>query len=351
MSPVDQSPLSNPHDGFFRYPIARPGIASAFFERYLPNNIAELIDLSTLSLSGETLVDETLRLQQADFIFSLETRTGESASLYILLEHKSYSDRRTALQLLQYMTRFWARASQDDQPLPFIIPVVCSQSPDPWGVPAFERMIPRHPVFTPFTPHFEYVICDLRSDQLDDLQDKTDLAIILEVLKHSRDSSLPGRLRNIFARIQTLHKADEDISAYAKAILRYLGQVNGNLETATIKNAIDGTFSPAIGGTIMQTLADTWREEGRKEGREEGREEGTTNTLQRMLRRKLLRQFDAVPDRIDQQITQADQEQLDRWIEPVGSMDGRQGIARAARAFPRFIGDMTGNRPVRNDRG
>ena len=204
------------------------------------------------------------------------------------------------------MTRFWARASQDDQPLPFIIPVVCSQSPGPWGVPAFERMIPRHPVFTAFTPHFEYVICDLSSDQLDDLPGKTDLAIILEVLKHSRDSSLPGRLRNIFARIQTFHKADEGISAYAKAILRYLGQVNGNLETATIKDAIDGTFSPAIGGTIMQTLADTWREEGRQEG---------TNILRRMLRRKLLRQFDAVPDRIDQQITQADQEQLDRWID------------------------------------
>ena len=42
---------------------------------------------------------------------------------------------------------------------------------DPWGVHAFERMIPRHPVFTPFTPHFEYVICDLRSDQLKNLQD------------------------------------------------------------------------------------------------------------------------------------------------------------------------------------
>ena len=53
----------------------------------------------------------------------------------------------------------------------------------------------------------------------------------------------------------------------------------------------------------MQTLADTWREEG------------ATNTLQRMLRRKLLRQFAVVPDRIDQQIAQADQEQLDRWID------------------------------------
>ena len=64
MAPVDQFPLSNPFDDFFRYAIARSGAASAFPGRYLPADIPSRLDLSNSTLVGGTLINETL-LQQA----------------------------------------------------------------------------------------------------------------------------------------------------------------------------------------------------------------------------------------------------------------------------------------------
>ncbi|MDR9469088.1 DUF4351 domain-containing protein [Marinospirillum sp.] len=60
----------------------------------------------------------------------------------------------------------------------------------------------------------------------------------------------------------------------------------------------------------LQNWAQKERNEGRLEGRNEGRNEGQSLALQKLIQLK----FGELPEWAQQQIAQADSEQIDHWI-------------------------------------
>ena len=125
----------NPHDRFFRNAFARAEIAQGFFERYLPLDVSAQLDFTTLRLTKESFVDDTLKAQQSDLLFHIQTRQGTPARLYLLLEHKSYPDPWVALQLLGYLVRIWEQEKQrrKQPPLPIVIPLVLYHGERDWA--------------------------------------------------------------------------------------------------------------------------------------------------------------------------------------------------------------------------
>ena len=163
---------SNPHDRFFRNAFARHEIAQGFFERYLPAEISTQLDFATLRLTKESFVDDALKAQQSDLLFHIQTRSGTPARLYLLLEHKSYSDPWVALQILGYLVRIWEQEKKrrKQPPLPVVIPLVLYHGERDWATPIqFAALLEAPEVFTPFIPDFCYGLCDLSRDQLQGL--------------------------------------------------------------------------------------------------------------------------------------------------------------------------------------
>ncbi len=104
-------------------------------------------------------MDENLRSSQVDQLFEVQLCNGDTAFVYVLLEHKSTSDPGIALQLARYKNRIWEAYAAGELPvdgpaypdtrvgrlraLPAIIPVVFYHGREPWTAPySLAEMIP-----------------------------------------------------------------------------------------------------------------------------------------------------------------------------------------------------------------
>jgi predicted transposase/invertase (TIGR01784 family) len=104
------SDISNPHDRFFREVFSRLELSSEFLSKQLPPAIAASLDFSTLDLRPGSFLDEELQQYYSDLLFRVKLQTGRPAYVYVLLEHKSYIEWFTGLQLLRYKVEIWEQA-------------------------------------------------------------------------------------------------------------------------------------------------------------------------------------------------------------------------------------------------
>ncbi len=79
-----------PHNHYARSMMTHPKVSKEFFRGYLPTHIQEIIDFQSIKLTSKSFIDEELKLQIADLLFSA-TFNGKSGFLYVLFEHASQS--------------------------------------------------------------------------------------------------------------------------------------------------------------------------------------------------------------------------------------------------------------------
>ena len=102
------SEAAHRHDRFFRSYFERPEVLGQLLEFALPPEVGKALDTSSLRLESRTYVDKDHREYFADLSASVASRGGP-VRVYVLFEHKSWSDAGTLLQLLRYMVQVWAR--------------------------------------------------------------------------------------------------------------------------------------------------------------------------------------------------------------------------------------------------
>ncbi|WP_459943214.1 Rpn family recombination-promoting nuclease/putative transposase, partial [Deferrisoma palaeochoriense] len=156
--------LQSPHDRFFRDLFARPDAAREFVRHYLPEELTKALDLDTVATVPGTFIDPGLRSHQADAVFTVGLKEGGEAFVYVLIEHKSYPDRLTALQVLRYVVRLWEKALREtaEPGLPPVIPVVLYHGRPSWRVPErLSELLDAPESLRAYQPEFRYLLCDL----------------------------------------------------------------------------------------------------------------------------------------------------------------------------------------------
>jgi hypothetical protein len=130
-------PPSSPHDALFRGIFAAPARASELLRCLMPARRARRIDWSSVRAVDRSFVDERLRAQQADLIFSARLK-GSGTLVYLLLEHKSGPYRLTVVQVARYVMRIWERWLAEHPKarlLPAVLPFVVFHGEHPWCGP------------------------------------------------------------------------------------------------------------------------------------------------------------------------------------------------------------------------
>jgi hypothetical protein len=129
--------VDKPHDTLFREVFAQPEHAAALLRSALPSALASAIDWATLAGVKSTFVDAASQRHYSDLLFSVDLG-GDHALLYLLLEHKSYDDAWTVLQVLRYVVNIW-HWWRDQHPgtnlLPPILPIVVHHGDQPFRSP------------------------------------------------------------------------------------------------------------------------------------------------------------------------------------------------------------------------
>lgn len=90
-----------PHDRYLKSILEDPKIAADFLGHNLPDYVLRSINLSTIKAQKESFIDEKLKMQITDILFSVDF-AGKPGYIYLLLEHTSTVDRMLPFRMLKY---------------------------------------------------------------------------------------------------------------------------------------------------------------------------------------------------------------------------------------------------------
>ncbi len=230
------------------------------------------MDLNTLNPVRGTFVDRSLREHASDLLFRVSRRSGGSAYVYLLFEHKSVPDDKTAWQVLRYMMRIWEREWRRTQAFAPIVPIVVYHGQRQWNAATnFVELVDAPPLYRPHVPQFSYVLYDL--SQFDDATLKQDalLGIALLVLKYAVRDELRDHLRDIFVLFGELLTKETGLE-YLETVLRYISMAGSHVEEEEIVEALREALPG--GGETVATIVDRWIEQGVRQGLQRGLQQG-----------------------------------------------------------------------------
>ncbi len=314
---------NNPHNALVLDTFSQMEHASGLLAAVLPPEITLHLDLSTLELTREHLVDEKLRETVTDLLYRVATVTGDDALVYVLVEHQSTVDRWMMLRQLSYVVRIWdhwRRSNKSKKKMAAVIPVLLSHAPGGWTAARdLSELIAGPPelveALNPYLPRFAPVIVDLAEltdKQLEKMALSALSRLVVLLLKHIRDGDIVARLPKWADTFQ----AAVEGSGF-DALIRVLMYVFECVEKVTLADLewIDASVGTSKGKVAM-TLAEKLRQEGRKEGRVQQQ----VKTLLRLLKLR----FGQVPAQVAARVAEAKLGDLELMAERVltaGSLD------------------------------
>ena len=310
----------SPHDAYFKAVLGEPRNAGVILRERLPEDIVALLAPDLPEPVPGTFIDEQLRPHISDLLYRLRLKSGETALLYALLEHKSTPDALTPLQLLRYMTRIWSkwtrqgeeRAGQEQTsgktahngPLPVIIPLVFYHGKRRWNVPRhFAGLFGRPPdELARYIPDFPYEFVDLGHIPDADLSRDPRLRALLMPPKHIFDDDWFAALLEAIDLLLALDPMDVILwMNYIVAARRDFGRRQAD--------QLLRRLPPSQREDIMGSLAQEWLDEGYKRGRAEGEAKGRAELLMRLLERR----FGPLPQAVKDRIAAARPDTLELW--------------------------------------
>jgi hypothetical protein len=339
------SEISNPHDRFFREVFSRLELAREFLSKQLPAAIATSIDFATLDLRPGSFLDEELQQYFSDLLFRATLQTGQHAYVYILLEHKSYPEWFTGLQLLRYQVEIWeqvrkeakateersakSKKKQQRTKLPPIFPLVVYQHKRKWNAPQqFHDLIEAANEWQPYLPAFKYELVSVASLRETELFSAVLLRAAIRLMRHIFDPDLADKLPQIWAEFRDLAWGPDE-QGFLLVMLSYVSSTNANVTPGDLKRSLEIAF-PQEGDHVMTTMAQQWLEEGKQLGWQLG----VRNTLLTSIRTGLEARFSADTTRLLPEIEKIqDLEQLQRLLNQLFKVTSLAEFQAAYRAI------------------
>jgi predicted transposase YdaD len=193
---INQSHPTNPHDHFARRTFDVVDHTRALLRTQLPPELLAKLRLDTLQHTRETFLSSGENEKRIDLLYSANFVDGTEVLIYFLLEHKSYVDRRIALQLLEYVLKIHDWRRRNNQPLCVVIPIVIYHGDKPWDEPTSLRdKIPASQQLSGFIPDMQAIVIDFTRQSPDTFADVPELEARIRTLQLVRLRGTPVRLR------------------------------------------------------------------------------------------------------------------------------------------------------------
>lgn len=261
------------HDRFTRSLMAHSKVSEEFFKKHLPTHLQEALDFSSIKLHKESFVDDKLKLQIADLLFSANFN-GELGFLYLLFEHASTSTPFLPLRMHKYMISIMDEHvnKQGNKKLPLIYPIILYSGKRPYAhsMDLFDLFRKKEQKLAKDIMTSPYHLIDLAKTPDKDLQDLFWFGTMASALKHIHDPNILHFVMDIFPRLKELEKRGEE--SYIYTMVAYV--VNrGNIPCK--QELVDKiTQLECIDEEKLMTLADHFKADLLKKGIEQGIEKG-----------------------------------------------------------------------------
>ena len=318
--------IQNPHDKFFKETFGNVEVTKDFLNNYLPQNIMKIIDMNTLEPQKDSFINEELQEGFSDMLFKVNINKREGY-IYFLFEHKSYTSKDIAFQLLKYMIEIWEAKIKKEKTdeLPMIIPLVIYHGKDSWNIKTTlgemitgYKNLPKD--IQKFIPDYEYLIYDISRYTDEEIKGQAQLRIILTIFRDIFTKNHKDLQESIYRAAEYLQKLEDKHTGieYFETLIKYVFSARADLTTRDINEIIDkieNTYPE--GSEVAMTLAEKLRQEGIEKGIEKGREEGETKALIKTAIKLLTRKFGILPEELKMKISKLDTTTLEVIIEGI----------------------------------
>ena len=127
--------IKQAHDKLFKETFGRVELARDFMQGYLPKEILDVVDLSTLEPQKDSFINKELEEVFSDLLFRVDINNKEGY-IYFLFEHKSYRDNLVIFQLLRYMIEIWESKikKEENKEIPIVLPLLIYHDKSEWKV-------------------------------------------------------------------------------------------------------------------------------------------------------------------------------------------------------------------------
>lgn len=277
--------INNPHDQYFRAVFSRPHIAKGFLTNFLSAEMLREINPDSLEATQESFVDEDLKPHHSDLLLRFEQADGESGFVYILLEHKSYADRRVALQILRYVMRIWEKFSNTQSgKLPPVLPIVVYHGEKNWTISReFADLVKNAEKFGDFIPNFRYGLWDLSDFDADEIKSEIFLRVVVLVMQNIYDEEFAEKVDELW-QLYRLKEEAETIEFLAITV-RYILAANRYVSNEDIRQSLRRVL-PEWEERIMTTATREWIQKGIEQGIERGSRMQTEKLVFQILEKK-----------------------------------------------------------------
>ncbi|MBF0341940.1 MAG: Rpn family recombination-promoting nuclease/putative transposase [Magnetococcales bacterium] len=313
------SEITQPHDRLFRALMSHPETAGAFLRESLPPEVSRLLALEPPELVDGSFVEERLRPCFSDRLFQARTVSGKTLFLYVLLEHKSYEDKKVGWQIFRGVSAFLDQKTREDenwQKLPAILPMLLYHGQQEWRFPnEFLALVDADEALRPWLLNFLFPVVDLGPIPNRQLSRHVRLRAGLMALKYgTRDP------QEQMEALEEIAFALEEAPELLLSVLLYLLTTFQNLNEEQVRLVVR-RINPMEEVEMMSQFAQEilakgkpeWATMVRQEGRQEGRQEEAASMLLKLMRRK----FGQTPDWVTEKVKAARLELLEVWGENV----------------------------------
>ena len=257
--------MQQSHDPFIRGFLSNKQEATDFFIGSLPEKITSLLQLEKLELTKESFIGKEHEESRTDLLFKVPLKSGSSAYIYLLFEHKSYYDPKIFTQLLDYLSKIYSWQTENQEEFTIVIPFVFYHGEKDWNLgnelqDSFPlEAIPKE--LHRFIPNFPIQLFELKSKGEPFQTSNHALRLYMRMIQIIRDipEEFKIKLRDIYISLREEMDFAKRIEIL-RNLLEYLNTARKDAEIYSEKEIIQG-----IEGEYMNVL-DKIREEGKLEG-------------------------------------------------------------------------------------
>jgi predicted transposase/invertase (TIGR01784 family) len=274
--------INNIHDKFVRESFADVDRAISFFEKMLPSDLIDQIDMKTLKDAKESYIDKELSEYFSDLVFevSLIGKTEVKTDIVMLFEHKSVPDKNVLVQVGYYMFAHYFKCVRQHKKMKVIIPLIYYQGQRKWKVPQLWDLFLGYPdIIKQYLPTLQHIFIALHSiPEADLLSVKNTLMASALVAQKWRFN--PVKLADDLMKILSIFEDKEYDWNFFHMTFVYMISVS-EIETDEIKKIIN-SIPPKLKESVMTTYAKL-KEEGRQEGELKNRIQIVLNSFENDL--------------------------------------------------------------------
>ncbi|WP_406706913.1 Rpn family recombination-promoting nuclease/putative transposase [Sodalis sp.] len=293
---MTKSSLSQ-HDSLFKKFLSDIAVARDFLEIHLPPHLRKRCDFGTLAMASGSFIEDDLKNQCSDMLYSMKTTTGHDGYVYCLIEHQSHPEKLMAFRLLRYAVAAMQRhLEQGNDSLPVVIPLLFyhgTTSPYPYSTQWLDCFA--EPELAESVYRQAFPLVDITAMPDDEILSHRRVALLELVQKHIRTRDMLELAADI-ARLLNLWAIPKE---QFRSLMYYIAERGNTSDEAQFLQHIAAkatdyredimTIAEQLEAKGIQKSIQLGEQKDRQEGLQEGRQESARSIARQMLARGMER--------------------------------------------------------------